>query len=190
MKLTDREWKEFKVGDIFILEKNKKQVPTGAYVNKDNLNKGSTPRITVTSMNNGIDNYWISKHKNYRVHKNFISVSFLGDCFYHNYEASIDMKVHCLQLNQFELNECIALFLLSCIRSNTKDSSYGNQLSSTDMPSKRILLPINEQGQPDYQFMEDYIKEMMYQKRKKYIDYANKKIEEKRREEKRREEKR
>lgn len=176
MKLTDREWKEFKIGDLFILDKNKRQVPTGAYVHKDNLNKGYTPRITVTSMNNGIDDYWESIHKNYRCYKNFISVSFLGDCFYHKYNASLDMKVHCLKLKKFELNENIASFILSCLKNNTKSSSYGNQLSSTDLPAKSVLLPVNDKNDPDYQFMEDYIKEKMLQRRQEYIEYAKNKL--------------
>ena len=185
MKLTDRAWKEFKISDLFILDINKRQVPTGAYVNKDNLKTGYTPRITVTSMNNGIDNYWESTHKNYRCYKNFISVSFLGDCFYHKYTASLDMKVHCLQLKDFELNENIALFILSCLKNNTKSSSYGNQLSSKDLPSKSILLPVNIQNRPDYQFMEDYIKEIMHRKRRDYIAYARKKLEQNRTEQNR-----
>ena len=174
MKLTDREWKEFKICDLFVMEKDKKQVPTGAYINKDNLRKGKTPRITVTSTNNGIDNYWTSTHKNYRCFDNFISVSFLGDSFYHKYRASLDMKVHCLKTKDIELNENIALFISSCLKNNTKNSSYGNQLSSTDLPLKSILLPINAKGKPDYQFMEDYIKEIMRTKRQEYINYARK----------------
>lgn len=180
MKLTDREWKEFKIGDLFILDKNKRQVPTGAYVHKDNLKAGYTPRITVTSMNNGVDNYWVSVHKNYRCYQNFMSVSFLGNCFYHKYTASLDMKVHCLKLKNFELNENIALFILSCLKNNTKNSSYGNQLSSKDLPAKSVLLPVNMQNKPDYQFMEDYVKEIMHRKRQEYIDYAKVKLEQNR----------
>jgi hypothetical protein len=193
MKLTDREWKEFKIGDLFVLDEKKHkipQIPTGACVHKNNLDKGNTPRITVTSMNNGIDNYWTSSHKNYRCYKNFMSVSFLGDCFYHRYKASLDMKVHCLKLKNYELNENMALFLLSCLKNNTKNSSYGNQLSSTDLPAKSILIPINRTGTPDYQFMEDYIKEIIQRKRKEYIEYAKGKLEQNRTEQNRTEQNR
>lgn len=174
MKITDREWKEFKISELFILDKNKRQIPTGAYIHKDNLKIGYTPRITVTSMNNGIDNYWKTVHKNYRCYKNFMSVSFLGDCFYHKYTASLDMKVHCLKLKDFELNENIALFILSCLKNNTKNSSYGNQLSSNDLPAKHFLLPINAKGNPDYQFMEDYVKEIIIKKKQEYVNYVQK----------------
>ena len=63
---------------LFYIRKKEKtiiQVPTGAYINKEDLKKGDTPRITVSSKNNGVDGYYDSSHKNYRIHKNFISVS-------------------------------------------------------------------------------------------------------------------
>lgn len=160
LNLNDREWKAFSIKDIFITEKKKKiQVPTGAYVNKNALSKGKTPRITVTSFNNGVDGYYTSTDKNYRTFNNFISVSFLGTIFYHPYKASIDMKVHCLKLINRELNKYISKFLITEIKQGISNASYGDQLSSTDMPNKLIMLPITDDGEPDYDFMEQYIKE-------------------------------
>lgn len=168
-------WKEFEIQNVFITEaKSKKsQVPTGAYIHKENLLNGTTPRITVTSQNNGIDGYYISSDKNYRVFSNFISVSFLGTIFYHPYEASLDMKVHCLKLKDRELNFHISMFLISEIKKSIENASYGNQLSSTDLPHKKIMLPINEFGKPDYEFMEQYIKEREAIKRKEYLKYCS-----------------
>ena len=34
------------------------------------------------------------------------------------------------------------------------------------------MLPITQNGQPDYFFMENYIKNIDYKKRKKYLDYV------------------
>ena len=166
MKKTN--WLEFKISDLFITEyKSKKiQIPTGAYVHKDYLFEGKTPRITVTSQNNGIDGYYSSNDKNYRVFENFISVSFLGTIFYHPYKASIDMKVHCLKLKDKALNFNISMFLISEIKKSIENASYGNQLSSTDLPHKKIMIPVNDEGKPDYVFMEECIKERAKLKRK------------------------
>lgn len=177
MELKDRNWREFYIKDIFIFEnKNKIQMPTGAYIHKNNLIKGKTPRITVTSQNNGIDGYYDSKDKNYRIYRNFISVSFLGTIFYHKYCASLDMKVHCLQLINRDLNPFLSKFLISEIKKSIELSSYGNQLSSSDLPNKKIMLPINNIGKPDYVFMEAYVKSEEEFKRQKYIAYAKKKL--------------
>ena len=171
MKLEDREWKEFYFKDLFLTEKKKKlQVPTGTYIHNDMLSNGITPRITVTSSNNGIYNYSISEHKNFRKYKNFISASFLGTVFYHQYEASIDMKVHALQLKNRELNSFLGVFFTTEIKKSISTASYGNQISSTDIPKKKILLPVNNK-QPDYQFMEQYTKKIIKEKRDKYKKY-------------------
>ena len=175
LNLNDREWKAFAIKDIFFTEQKKTaQVPTGAYVHKSKLHKGTIPRITVTSFNNGVDGYYTSTDKNYRVFNNFISVSFLGTVFYHPYEASIDMKVHCLQLINKDLDTYISKFLITAIKQSISNASYGDQLSSTDLPNKMILLPTIDGGQPDYAFMEQYIKEREDKLIQKYIDFIGK----------------
>ena len=137
LNLNSRTWKEFFIKDIFKTEKGGSQVPTGAYIERDCLKQGTIPRITVTANNNGVDNFWQnSEHKNYRMYKNFISVSFLGDVFYHEYTASLDMKVHALILRDRDLNRYIANFLIEQIRKSINNISYGNQLSSKNLVSK------------------------------------------------------
>ena len=90
LSLNDRNWNPYKIKDIFVTIKDESQVPTGAYIEKQYLDTGNTPRVTVTSTNNGIDNFWSTEHKNNREFSNFISVNFLGDAFYHPYTASLD----------------------------------------------------------------------------------------------------
>lgn len=115
LSLNSKEWRDFFIKDIFITLKRKNYYSSSnrCLYKQEDLQKGDTPRITVSSKNNGVDGYYDSSHKNYRIHKNFISVSFLGTVFYHPYKASLDMKVHCLQIIDKELNPYLAhLFLL------------------------------------------------------------------------------
>lgn len=166
MELTNREWKEFKIGDIF-------SVSTGTLLPKEFLKKGNTARITATDSNNGVfDFYKDVEHKSYRVLSNFISVSFLGSVFYHPYSASLDMKIHAVQIPNNELNRYIAEFLVFCFKRMASSFSYGDQLSSTDLPKKKILLPTNDKGKPDYAFMESY----MEQKEKELLKEYKKQI--------------
>lgn len=177
-KLTGRKWKEFKISNICRTElyKNKLQIPTGSLVSKKDLTEGYSPRITVTSVNNGIDNFWNTANAEVREHINFISMSFLGKAFYHPYKASIDMKVHALHLKEYNFNKYIALLFVQMLENNTKGSNYGNQLSSTDLPHKSILLPITPAGEIDYDFMESYIKELEEQKIEDYREYASNRV--------------
>lgn len=155
--LETKIWREFLIEDIFVTIRNGKQIPTGAYITRKNLQLGQTPRITVTANNNGVYDFYSSADKNYKVYENFISVSFLGDAFYHSYAASLDMKVHCLKLVGVELNRHIALFLTRMLKQMTQVFNYGDQLSSTDIVSKKILLPVTDDGTPDFKYMEAYI---------------------------------
>ncbi len=162
-KINITDWHSFKIHELFYTEKKggKLQVPTGAYVEKKLLTEGTTPRITVTGVNNGICGYFnCDENKDYRKYKNFISVSFLGTVFYHKGEASLDMKVHCLKPLDVELNEYTGLFIVTAIIKSLKNSSYADQISSTVLPELGVSLPVDNKGFPDYVYMENYIKEL------------------------------
>lgn len=152
IEMKNREnWKVFKISEIF-------DVFTGASISQNNFSCGEIPRITATDMNNGIGLFTQRlKEKNFRVFKNFISISFLGSVFYHNYEASLDMKIHGLKIKGIELNSDLAQFLITCLKSSLPKVSYGNQLSSKDLVTKNVLLPIDENAQPNWKYMEEYV---------------------------------
>ncbi len=170
LDLQNREWKAFKIENEF-------SVSTGANLSRQYLKEGNIPRITATDNNNGIfDFYQKSGHKNYREVSNFISVSFLGSVFYHPYTASLDMKIHAVKIPNIELNKYIAEFLVFCFKRMASIYSYGDQLSSKDLPKKKILLPVNSKGEPDYEFMEQYIKQKENKKIKEYISYIKNRI--------------
>lgn len=173
--LKDRKWANFDIKDIFHTYEGQKglQTYTGAYVSKQLLSDGVMPRITVKDTLNGIDSFCYSKDKNFRFFKNFISISFLGSVFHHPYEASLDMKVHALIPLEIELNPYIAKFLISVIKNSIVFLSYGNQLSSTDLPKVKILLPISSEGKPDWQFMENFMRQIEQNKIQTLLKYYN-----------------
>ena len=173
-KLDISDWQEFRISELFITEpsKNKLQVPTGASIARKDLVDGDIPRITVTNFNNGIVGYYKNiDSDNYRVFENFISVSFLGTIFYHPYKATLDMKVHCLKLKNKELNNDIALFLISVIKKHISYFAYNDQLSSTVLPQLSILLPVKD-NEPNWLYMENYIKSLYAMEREKISTIA------------------
>lgn len=144
-------WKVFRIDSIF-------DMFTGASISQDKFNVGSIPRITATDTNNGIGLFTERlEDRNYRSFQNFISISFLGSVFYHNYEASLDMKIHGLKIKNRELNSNLAQFIIVCLKNSLPKVSYGNQLSSKDLLTKSISLPVDKNGTPDWTFMEEYV---------------------------------
>ena len=159
----DEEFREFELKDIFQTTpfRGGLQVPTGGLMSSGDLEAGDTPRISVTSMNNGIIGYYKDvDSKNYRTYENCISVSFLGTVFYHPYKASFDMKVHCLKPIDHELRRGEALYLISCIQKLVQNNTYGNQTSSTDLPYMKVYLPVNDNGELDWDYMQERIEEL------------------------------
>lgn len=158
-------WGDFVVGELF--ETNGNKTYTGAGIPKNNLEAGSTPRITVTDKNNGIIGYFNdTDNANYRVYENFISVSFLGTVFWHPYKASVDMKVHVLNKSKgTELNEDRALFLVACIKKTIATFSYAEQLSASKLYDLTIKLPRKPSADPknytqkdiDWDYMDSFM---------------------------------
>ena len=162
-------WKSFKVSDIFVTKKHGSgpQVPTGAMMSKKDLEDGDIPRVTVSNYNNGITGYYAdSKDKNYRTYENFISVSFLGTVFYQPDKVSLDMKVHCLEPIDYDLNVYSAGYIVSIIRKAISNFAYSDQLSSTVLAELEFALPATSDGQPDWAYMETYMKQIMEESEK------------------------
>ena len=49
--------------------------------------------------------------------------------------------------------------------------TYGYKFNGQRMERQKILLPVNEEGRPDYEFMEQYGKQIMLQKYQQYLNY-------------------
>lgn len=165
LKLTDRSWQCFSVKNIF-------DIFTGALLNKEIVDEGNIPRITATDLNNGIALFTSSiSNKNFRTFSNFISISFLGSVFYQPYTVSLDMKIHGIRPKYIELNKYIAHFLIPLIKKFTFKYTYGYQLSNSVLESQKIMLPIDENGQPDWQFMEKFMRQIEQNKIQTLLKY-------------------
>lgn len=151
-------WKEFRIGDLF-------DISTGSLLKIKEVPFGDIPRISVKSDNNGILGYYDTENIPEARHvENFISVNFFGNAFYHPYKASLEMKVHCLKLKNKEFTERLGLYFVSVLNKvfSQQNYSYGEQLSSSDLKNKElyIKIPVTPSGEPDWDFMEQYIAEL------------------------------
>ena len=60
------------------------------------------------------------------------------------------------------MNKYNALFIATVINQSNFKYSYGRGRSKTRLEQETIKLPVNDEGEPDYQFMEDYIKKYYF----------------------------
>lgn len=49
--------------------------------------------------------------------------------------------------------------------------SYSYTINSTRLKEQTILLPVNNDGCPNYKYMEQYIKNVMYKQYNKYLEF-------------------
>jgi hypothetical protein len=139
------------------------------------MDLGKTPFIGSTDSNNGITN-WI-KTINSTLDRNVLGVNYNGsvvESFYHNYECVFSDDVKRLHLKNISDNKYVLLFFSTIIKQQKIKYTYGYKFNGYRMARQKILVPINEQGQPDYEYMEQYIKNMMLNKYNLYLEYSNK----------------
>ncbi|WP_119328364.1 restriction endonuclease subunit S [Cysteiniphilum halobium] len=183
MSLKSREWKEFLFTDIFDIKKgfyNKK--PKGGNIIK------KIPFLGATASNNGVTSFYsINDIKNssklgYGNNEILDQKIFKGNCiavtnngsvgyaYYQPHDFTCSHDINPLYLKNKNLNGHLAMFLICAIEKQKVCFEYARKWRPSRMIKSKIILPKSINGQPDYDFMEQYIKEKY---RGKLINYKN-----------------
>jgi hypothetical protein len=162
INLNDREWKPFKIDEIF-------NVGKGVYLNKKNIKSGKIPFITAKSETNGvtgfIGNGCLFSKNSITIEKISLSAYYQPSDFYCSHDVTV--------LQNDVLNKEIALFINAMIKRQGIKYSYGRQAQMNVVKRETILLPVDRDKNPDWMFMENYIKQIHSEKHNKYIKYSN-----------------
>lgn len=160
LSLSDREWKWFKYPEVF-------EVIKGHYNNRPQRDEKGIPFISATENNNGITDYVVSGGTKVFPAKR-ITVSndgSVGNAFYQEKEFTCSHSVNIVRIHpkyNTELNQYIALFLIPLIQKEKYRFGYGFKWRIERMKQSKIKLPVDKKGNPDWQFMEGYIKSLPY----------------------------
>ena len=157
--LNTKNWKEFKLTDLFEIAKGQGYSSKEA---KDNPGKNNF--ISATSINNGVA-YRTSLENKYEGNK--ITISSTGgcmDCFYQEKPFSCSGNILILNPKFDNFNAYIGIFICTVLELEKFRYNYG-RVSNLDRVSKTIIkLPVDSNNKPDYQFMENYMKTLPYSK--------------------------
>ena len=156
-ELNINNWQEFKLIDLFDIEGSK---TTKASILEE-IGSGKYPYITTKSTNNGIEGYfntWTEKG-------NVLTIdsACVGTCYYQEENFTASDHVEKL-IPKFKMNKYNALFLATVINQSNFKYSYGRGRCKSRLKAETIKLPVNELNEPDYEFMEKYIKSLPYSK--------------------------
>lgn len=155
--LSSTEWIEFRYDALFDIKK-------GRRLTKNNIQEGTIPFIGAIDSNNGHRQY-VSVNPEHPA--NTITVNYNGngvaEAFYQYvpFFASDDVNV---LYPRFALNPYIAMFLCTLIRQEKFRFSYGRKWHLERMNEATMLLPATSASEPDWSFMESYIKSLPYSK--------------------------
>lgn len=177
LKLTDVEWGEFFIGGsngLFDITSTK----SGIDKNKLNNEVGFIPYITRTDMQNGINMFITDKQNNrYNIDEgNVITIGLdTQTVFYQPTAFYTGQNIQVLRNKN--LNKYTAMFIIPSIKIQMQKFNWGgNGATLGRLNRTRLVLPIDSQGQPNWQFMEDYIKQEQKQQAQKIIDYYERKL--------------
>lgn len=154
LKLQPEYWKWFEIQELFEIKKGKR-------LTKANIVEGDIPFIGSIESNNGYREY-IDQEP---IHTgNTITVNYNGsvaEAFYQPepFWASDDVNV---LYPKFDMNPFNALFIVTVIKAEKYRFNYGRKWHMERMNTSKIKLPSTIKKQPDFKFMENYIKSLPY----------------------------
>lgn len=165
LSLHDREWKEFFLRDIFPNIQRGKRLKTADHID------GNMPYVSSSAVNNGVDAF-IGNDGKVRKFKDCVTLAnsgSVGKAFFHPYEFIASDHITALQSPT--LNKYSYIFIATMVERLQEKYSFNREINDIRINKEKVLLPVDEQGKPDYAFMEQYIKEREWQIIQNYIDY-------------------
>lgn len=174
MNDTRIEWKEFIIGKSFELSNSASYHKSDVVETND---EDTLPYITRTSINNGIEMH-VKKDNSFKINSGnqIVFGAENADFFYQEHPFITGNKMYLL--NHEYMNKYIGLFLVNALRNAVKGSGFGYSLgmTATRLSTRKLLLPILENGEPNWEYMEE-IGLYLYQSNNIYIKkYVAKKL--------------
>ena len=164
--LSQKEWKEFKLIDFFDFVK-------GDQNNMASIKAGSIPLVSAKKSDNGYKDFAQQSKKLYR--GNSLSLNNDGDggagiSFYQPIDYLLDSHVTALYPKS-KLNKFALLYISRAITAQRNKFGHGYSINNQRLKVFKLMLPTNDKGEPDFVYMENYMKALENDKLKQYLDY-------------------
>lgn len=188
LKLRDRQWEVFDFNEIFEIKK-------GFYNKKPPcFDNGTIPFIGASDSNNGFTGFTtyssikanskVGYGKNEPIEQKIYSGNAIcvtnngsvGYAYYQQHKFTCTHDVNPLYLKSKKLNRYIAMFLIGCIEKQRVCFTYARKWRPKRMVKSKLILPVTAEKIPDWQFMEDYMKQKEQQILKPTIERLCKRL--------------
>jgi len=150
--LSINEWRWFSIiDDLFDYTRGKR-------LTKADSIEGDIPLVTAGEYNLGINRY---VNNDMETFSNCITIDMFGYSVYRNYEFCCDDNILVL-IPKTEMSKYSMLFIVTIINQDMYKYAYGRQYRKKTLLKHSIKLPADPKGNPDWHFMDDYIKSLPY----------------------------
>lgn len=151
-------WQTFRYDELFDIKR-------GRYVPANQKKPGPSPTATSTATNNGIGAHTSLDAEHLAGCITVARNGSVGEAFYQPEAFFATDDVHVFSPVR-ELHESFTiearLFVCALIRKEAYRYNYGRKWSLKGMNASRIKLPVTEDGQPDWQWMTDYMRALPF----------------------------
>lgn len=150
-------WGEFRVGDLFDVSR-----PSSRSSQK--YEKGDMPFVASGNFNNGVTDYLQPKDENDFEEGNCITVSAVDGYAFYQKEKFLGRGgagSSIMLLRNDNLNKMNGKYICTLIRRACNDWEYSNMGNKDKLADTIIWLPITTAGEPDWAYMESYMKQIM-----------------------------
>lgn len=165
--LDEKEWHAFHLEEIGT-------VTSGRDIYAAERIKGNTPYITSGGTNNGVG-YFVG-NINDTLDSGYIALNrngAVGKAFYHPSKSLMGNDCRKVHLKDADRNLFVGQFVSLCLSMQSECFSYSRKLGTARAKRMQAMLPVTDSGKPDYEYMEQYAKNMMLRKYKQYLEFIN-----------------
>lgn len=159
------EWNTFKFNEIF------RKIKRGKRLKKADHIAGDVPYVSSTSRNNGVDGF-VGNESDVRTFQNNLTIAnsgSVGSTFYHQYEYVASDHVTSLTLENAD--KYIYLFMATIVKRLEEKYSFNREINDRRIQKERLILPVNESGQPNWQYMSQYMQKIEAANINKVLEY-------------------
>ena len=165
-KLDTSNWKKFKLEDLF------ESIVGDVDLQKRDFTEQGTPVISAGVTNNGVAGYTEKEAR--IIPENTITVDMFGNVRYRDfkYKLATHGRIFALK-SKTDLPENVGLFLEAILSKHLVNFNYSRMCSWNKIKDIEIKLPAIETEEPDWQFIETYMKALEKTVIKEVVDYKN-----------------
>lgn len=166
-KIEDSKWDAVLLSSLFFFDK-------GNQNNMGTMQDGDIPLVSAKKCDNGYKAF-ISPNGKKLYSGHCITLNNDGDggaglAFYQPAKMALDSHVTAL-IPKVQMSKYTMIFIARCISMQRSLFGHGRSINASRLRIFKLMLPMTKGGQPDYAFMESYIKDVETSITKRYKKY-------------------